>query len=557
MRPLLVIPLLLAGFLEAQPGGAAGTVVDQTGKPLAGVHVRLITGVFDSNGGVNAVYGATSDAAGQFSAEGMKPGLYIVIAERAGFIQAASAASPIGIATLTLKPGQHLTDYKIVLTARSIIAGRVVDEYGDPVENVSVQTESAPADRPHVNVIVNSNATTDDRGEFRLITAPGKYYLKAVVFNQQAGPAEIRIDGTSSAPYTTTYYPGAATTGAASVVQVGAGQDVAGIDIRLMHAGATPATRAFTISGVVMGAPENAQAGVMLRSGENAGQMYGSHITTAASDGKFSFTGMPPGLYGAMAFFSDGKTSLSSRPVSFHLEGVDETGLQLSLEPGAVLTGTLVVVGDAPAGEPRPRTVRLEAVDMSNPMGQTEPHAAEVGQDGSFRIANILPGKFRPVVEPMPENSYLKEVALDGKAVSGRVLDLSQGVGGSQLKITVSRTGGQISGRVLGKDGEPALGLAIVFLTTDPKHPDDNTPARVMDGKYSFKALRPGKYRLCAIDVLEFAEVFAGGGENDDTLQRLFDAAGEIEVKEGDRISKDIPAWTKMPEKKEANAPHR
>ena len=116
------------------------------------------------------------------------------------------------------------------MTARALIAGRVMDEYGDPVAGVSVQTEPVPPDRPHVNLFGSSNAATDDRGEFRLITAPGKYYLKA---NQEGRRVEIRTDGTSGAPFTTTYYPSAANAGASSVVQVGAGQDVAGIEIQL------------------------------------------------------------------------------------------------------------------------------------------------------------------------------------------------------------------------------------------------------------------------------------------------------------------------------------
>ena len=98
MRPVLA--LLLAGCLNAQSGGAAGVVVDQsTGQPLPGVHVRLITGNFGSNGSVDAVYGTTSDAAGRFSIDGLKPGLYMVMAERAGYIQAVG-----GVSQLALKP---------------------------------------------------------------------------------------------------------------------------------------------------------------------------------------------------------------------------------------------------------------------------------------------------------------------------------------------------------------------------------------------------------------------------------------------------------------------
>jgi len=558
MRPVLFMALLLAARLEAQPGGAAGLVVDQSGKPLPGVHVHLLALDFSSNGGgIDVAYGATSDTAGKFSAEGLKPGVYLVMAERAGFIQAPAASSSVGFATLALKPGQHLADYKIKMTARALIAGRVVDEYGDPVQGASVQVEPVPPDKPEVSMFGPPGATTDDRGEFRLIAAPGKYYLAAKLGGELGmTPADIRTDGTSGAPYGATYYPSARNTNAASVVEVGAGQDVAGIEIRLAREGASAPSRGFTVSGMVTGAPDNHVVNVMLSFGEEAGQLFNSRTIVAAADGKFSFPGLQPGYYRAMAFLSSGSTALQSRAVEFQLSADDRNDLQLTLRPGEDLTGTLELVGDAPAGAPDKRTVRLEAADGFNPMGQRGSPAAEVGKDGMFTLNSVMPGKFRPVVEPMPENGYVKEIALDGKAVPDNVLDLSQGAGGARLKITVSRAGGQISGRVLDKDGEPALGLIMVVFATDPKHMQENDANRVSDGKYSFKAIRPGKYRLFAIDVLELMQAaLADVDDNEKMMERFFDAAEEVEIKEGTRISKDIPVWTKAPEKKEAHAP--
>jgi len=48
--------------------------------------------------------------------------------------------------------------------------------------------------------------------------------------------------------------------------------------------------------------------------------------------------------------------------------------------------------------------------------------------------------------------------------------------------------------------------------------------------------------------MAEMMPLFSGDDDND---QQLFDAGEEIEVKEGDRIAKDLPVLTKMPEKKE------
>jgi len=91
----------------------------------------------------------------------------------------------------------------------------------------------------------------------------------------------------------------------------------------------------------------------------------------------------------------------------------------------------------------------------------------------------------------------------------------------------------------------------MVFLGIDPKEMDEENTVRTSDGKFSFKGLRPGKYRLVALDVAEMTQVDSGDGTNDENMQRMLDAGEQIEVKEGDTISKDIPLLTEMPEKKE------
>ena len=72
------------------------------------------------------------------------------------------------------------------------------DEYGDPVPNIGIQATVVPPDTPPLNMFGNQNFRTDDRGEFRMIIAPGKYYVKASPFNQGGNqPPEIRTDGMS------------------------------------------------------------------------------------------------------------------------------------------------------------------------------------------------------------------------------------------------------------------------------------------------------------------------------------------------------------------------
>jgi hypothetical protein len=545
MRPLAAISLLVAACLHAQPGSVVGVVLDRTGRPLAGVHIRLTGGDLDSNAGPERAYGAISDQAGKFSMEAVIPGAYSMTAERKGFVQQTSR-----LAVLVVKPGQNVTDYRIEMAARAVIMGRVVDEYGDPVQGMSVQLQPVAAGQSQDFNLMGSFAQTDYRGEFRLTTGSGKYYLKASEMQRFREAPEIRTDGTPGAPFAPTYYPSAAGAGSASVIEVAAGQDIGGLEIRLLRAGIGGAARTFTISGVVNGIVENANAMVSLQSGETPGQYRTGRTIWVSQDGKFSFSQMEPGYYGIGASSTSGKTTLRSHTVEFHLESADETGLQLTLAPPEELEGKLEWVGEASTGETARQTIRLEAASREI-FGQANPSTAEIRADGSFHITGIPPAKFKVVVEPMPENGYLKEVALDGKALPDRVLDFSQGVGGARLKVTVSRNGGAVSGRVLDKDGEPALGRIFVLFGVDAKHMDGGTTP-LDNGKFSFKGVRPGKYRILAIDIGAMASMYSGAEDRDDVMQRIFDAGAEVEVNEGNRISKDIPLWTKLPAKKEA-----
>ena len=102
----------------------------------------------------------------------------------------------------------------------------------------------------------------------------------------------------------------------------------------------------------------------------------------------------------------------------------------------------------------------------------------------------------------MPEDAYLS-VTLDGVSAGGGWLDLTRGSRGAQLKITVGRNGGRISGKVLDKDGVPLLRRVAIFLGDDAKELTDRGLTYATDGSYSFKAISPGKHRLLAFDALQ------------------------------------------------------
>jgi 5-hydroxyisourate hydrolase-like protein (transthyretin family) len=558
MKPAL-LGFLFCATLAAQPASLEGAVVNQaTGQPLAGVHVHLVTGDFSDSGADQIVYGAISDRAGHFSVTNMKPGIYVVIPERAGFVHVPSAKP---VTFVPLKPGQQLAGCKLEMTPRATISGRVVDEYGDPVQHVAVQLAPVAGGAQIDPFIEPQSGSTNDRGEFHLVAAPGRYYLKASDFfsHHEAAP-EIRTDGTSAAPYVATYYPSAATTSAASVVQTAPGQDIAGLEIRLSRQPAAGAESALTIGGIVTGAPDNAMVSVFLQHGESPGQMFDSQGANARPDGKFVFRGLQPGPYRLSAHYSSGKTYLVSQPVDLTLGSSDQTNLQLVLAPAEEIAGTLEITGDAPPAAPaEKRTVRLDPAYPFDNSGNPETTPGDVDPKGAFRIGNVAPGRFVPVVDPLPENAYIQSVTLDNTPAPDNILDLSRGLKGSRIKITVSRNGAQVSGTVLDKDGQPLVSpLVMIFLVTDPKQLQEMQPDnqhRVTEGKYTIKAIRPGKYRLFALDILTLATDSPDANSDDDELMKmLFNSAEEIQIKPGDRIVKDLKAIDKLPGKEPPHA---
>src|ERR1035437_9463883 len=218
------------------------------------------------------------------------------------------------------------------MTPRAVISGRVVDEAGDPVQGVRVQSVPVTPGSIPVVVMPAPNPGTDDRGEFRLLGPAGKNYVQATVntgFGAQERP-EIRSDGTSEAIYATTFYPSTLRKDRGTVVEAVAGKDVSGIEIRLARQ-----QQGLSISGVVSGIPEGTNRGyVMMQFGESAQRINSGRSTGIGADGKFRFDGLQPGFYRVSAQYNDGKTQLGSRTMEWQLENSEIANVELALSPG-------------------------------------------------------------------------------------------------------------------------------------------------------------------------------------------------------------------------------
>src|SRR5665213_3201383 len=125
--------LFTASLLAAQPAGVEGVVTDAvTKQPLPGAHISMLAISMDSDGPTPGdSYGAIGKSDGRFSITGMTSGMYVLKAERTGYVT--KDPEPLG-ASVMLKAGEVHTGLAIEMTQRAIIAGHVFDEYGDPVQ---------------------------------------------------------------------------------------------------------------------------------------------------------------------------------------------------------------------------------------------------------------------------------------------------------------------------------------------------------------------------------------------------------------------------------------
>src|SRR5215467_1157668 len=118
---------------EAKPASVSGVVRNSvTGEPLA--HVRVYLRFHGENAGIVGNSNVITNAEGQFAFTNIVPGTHILTAERRGF---GPGSGPVG--RITFKSGDEIKDIVLSLVTDAVIAGRVIDAEGSPVERITVE----------------------------------------------------------------------------------------------------------------------------------------------------------------------------------------------------------------------------------------------------------------------------------------------------------------------------------------------------------------------------------------------------------------------------------
>jgi hypothetical protein len=464
-------------------------------------------------------YGAISDASGHYSIHNIRPGDYYLNPSHAGFVYTAAPK-------LIVNAGQQTADYRIVMTPEAVIRGRVLNEFGDPVPNVSVRA---------VNNTSSMRSETDDRGEYHIHGAPGSYFVEASPPAPEAAAApEIRTDGSLGSAYAITWYPGALARKRAQTVEATSGRELTGIDIHIAR------YHTIKISGTVVSSNNTPVRGVVtLRVLD--GETEAAVSAIAGPDGSFEFTDLAPGEYRLQAKLPvqrEGDPLLASQIVPLVVETKDAT-VPLTVTAAELMAGNVTVENQ------KDEVLASWTVHLRPVNAHGSAVAGQVGPDGSFALVRLIPGIYRVSVDVLPGNDYVRHIKF-GNADVPAELDLSKGVGGSLLQMDIARDGGEISGVIDSPNANPGFARRLLaVLVRDPNDIATWRDAPITGEKFTFQGVCPGKYRLFAVDAAEFGDL-----ETLDPLKSIALHADEIEIAANGRAVRKLQLTPKAPDAK-------
>ena len=440
---------------------------------------------------------------GRFELPDLEPGPWQLTISRTGYITRKSGQSrPFGPSRpIDVASGQRVT-FDVPLTRASAIAGRVYDEYGEPVTAARV-TVLRPRMVSHRRYLepVGDGDLTDDTGAFRLHSLPaGEYYVTA---SARLAPPDSVVQTTLSP----TYYPGTGDFAAARKVRVAPGTD-AYISFPLLP------VRTARISGVIVTSrarPGDAFLSLTSDAGE-LGMPFGAGAMTR-EDGSFTMADVPPGNYTLVAELRSGVSSITEiGAVAVTVNGLDIEGLSIATVKPGTLRGTLA----ADAGVKRRLPDKVEITARPRRAGAPSTFASATGT--SFEMT-APPGPFTLDVD-VPDGWDVKSLTLGGLDAA----DLAIDIGGEQdVPVTVVLTDKttDVSGTVAGAT------VAGAYVVVFPADSGNWTPRRLRStqidsrGRYRILGLPPGeKYLAIAVGDLD------EGQETDPEFLQQLQAAG-------------------------------
>ena len=436
---------------QQMPKGTAsisGTVTSvQGGRPMRRATVRIQSASSPMS------RTTSTDERGNFEIKDLPAGEFTVRASKPGYLEAVYGQKNPGSGRpgtpVSLKEAQHLEKLNLTIPKGAVITGTIVDDVGEPAFGVPVRALRWTWRNGEKTLVSAGNATTDDRGIYRIPTlSPGEYIVMATpradsVNNEQLVAEKLALEGLASgiaggirvagsafeggssngdepptSGYAPVFYPGTTLSNTATSVAIGPAEEKTGIDVQLQL------VSLGTITGTIVGDQKTILATSIQLADANSG-LPGIGVRTASPDatGKFTFTGVAPGSYTLTAKSGSQTTIMSSdgggntmmfmtRNISrgggpggeqgppappmwaksdVAVDGRSKIDVALVMQPGMTVAGhvTFDGTGEIPTDLTNIRLILGTAAGNGIISGSA---TGTVNADGSFRLTDVMPG---------------------------------------------------------------------------------------------------------------------------------------------------------------------
>jgi hypothetical protein len=490
--------------------GINGTVVTDTGQPLAGALVSI-----RAYGEAGLGRSLTTDAEGSFRVSGLEALTYMVFASFPAYVLAPRDPDS------TQAPYYRVGDsVRIQLIKGGVITGSVTTAAGEPVIAVRVQASMIrdANGKPLRYGASFRQQVTDDRGIYRIYgLSPGAYVVSA-------GGAGSYM-GDNSSPYETdtpTFAP-SSTRDTATEVSVQPGGEASNIDIRyrgepghIVSGNAIDPVAQTTPSGFTI---------FMTPIASGRSQWTNTSYQQPGSSG-FSFYGVADGDYDLMAqtYFPTGEVAISD-PRRVKVSGSNITGVELTVKPLGSITGHLVLE-DSKAPECKGKRKPLFGETLITPWHNEKNTTKDQPQfpwsygspvlpdkQGDFTLRNLAPGQYRFHTRPFAKYWYLQSILLRPSvaasaktATANRSVDaarnwttVNSGARVSGLFITLAEGAASVKGQIRLAEGQKMPPKLFIYLIpAEPEKADDIlryfASLVETDGNFALNNLPPGRY---------------------------------------------------------------
>jgi hypothetical protein len=490
-------PLLVAQ--QAQPAAGAGP--PQPPGTVSGKVVNSVTGqtvkkavVTLRNANGQSSYVTGSDQEGKFRFDNIQPDKYVASAQAAGYSDTMRGTGK----PITVAAQQEVLDAEVRIPPLGVIAGKVLDENGQPLAETTVSALRYVYAGTGKRLQVFGSAQTDDRGQYRIFDIqPGRYYLMAANHRRMAPMAAQGGRVHSTVPeegYAPVYYPGLTDISEAPPQELKPGAEWTGADFKLRQ------YPAYHIRGRVTGSPARGGARNMIRAqtcGVDEIQGFFAAPVSQQADGRFDVSGAVPGTY-CLSVTQPGSAGAAAKQM-VTVKSADVDDVELTVPASFTVSGTVIIDGTPPAAMPQ-INIGLYAA------GVPGARPGVMKSDGTFQIEGLYPGAYSLHLPQGP--LYAKSILYGSQDVTNGVIPSLQP--GNVFAITMGTDAGEIDGTVQPGSVESGAPVLVVALPEDAyaaRQDMQRLAAASAGATFALANVPPGNYKVFAIETDDFSEV--------------------------------------------------